>query len=117
MEIHFETDLGIIISGCNQQARCTDTALFAPDASTARSLIDRPDLVGRGFIFKVHRKPTGSQNPSIYINSPEQTPGFAGADIANVAKRSVPDRGTIAGDCPWGGPTEWNGMERSEMTP
>ena len=51
--------------------------------------IDRPDLVGREAIFKVHLKPIKTSQKLDIHKLAEQTPGFAGADIANVCNEAA----------------------------
>jgi ATP-dependent Zn protease len=57
--------------------------------STARISIDRPDVVGREQIFKVHLKPIKVSQSLDVHKLAEQTPGFAGADIANVCNEAA----------------------------
>ena len=51
--------------------------------------IDRPDLVGREAIFKVHLMPIKISQTLDIHKLAEQTPGFAGADIANVCNEAA----------------------------
>jgi len=51
--------------------------------------IDKPDLVGREAIFKVHLKPIKISKTLDIHKLAEQTPGFAGADIANVCNEAA----------------------------
>jgi cell division protease FtsH len=51
--------------------------------------IDRPDLVGREAIFKVHLVPIKISQSLDVHKLAEQTPGFAGADIANVCNEAA----------------------------
>jgi cell division protease FtsH len=85
----FGTDLGIIILAATNRPDVLDTALLRPGRFDRQITIDRPDLVGREAIFKVHLLPIKvSQNLDTHKLA-EQTPGFAGADIANVCNEAA----------------------------
>lgn len=85
----FGTDLGIIILAATNRPDVLDSALLRPGRFDRQISIDRPDLVGREAIFKVHLMPIKvSQTLDIHKLS-EQTPGFAGADIANVCNEAA----------------------------
>ena len=85
----FGTDLGIIILAATNRPDVLDSALLRPGRFDRQIGIDRPDLVGREAIFKVHLGPIKtSQNLDIHKLA-EQTPGFAGADIANVCNEAA----------------------------
>ena len=61
-----------------------DSALLRPGRFDRQIGIDRPDLKGREAIFKVHLK-TIKYGPTVNaVELAEMTPGFAGADIANI---------------------------------
>jgi len=85
----FGTDLGIIILAATNRPDVLDNALLRPGRFDRQITIDRPDLVGREAIFKVHLQPIKiSQTLDIHMLA-EQTPGFAGADIANVCNEAA----------------------------
>jgi cell division protease FtsH len=85
----FGTDLGIIILAATNRPDVLDNALLRPGRFDRQISIDRPDLVGREAIFKVHLVPIKvSQSLDIHKLA-EQTPGFAGADIANVCNEAA----------------------------
>lgn len=85
----FGTDLGIIILAATNRPDVLDSALLRPGRFDRQITIDRPDLVGREAIFKVHLQPIKiSQSLDIHKLA-EQTPGFAGADIANVCNEAA----------------------------
>ncbi len=85
----FGTDLGIIILAATNRPDVLDSALLRPGRFDRQISIDRPDLVGREAIFKVHLGPIKkSENLDIHKLA-EQTPGFAGADIANVCNEAA----------------------------
>jgi AFG3 family protein len=85
----FNSDNGVIMMAATNRPDILDNALLRPGRFDRQIGIDRPDLVGRAAIFKVHLKPIVTAED---INSEvlaEQTPGFAGADIANVCNEAA----------------------------
>ncbi|MEO6406342.1 MAG: ATP-dependent zinc metalloprotease FtsH [Ferruginibacter sp.] len=85
----FGTDLGIIILAATNRPDVLDTALLRPGRFDRQITIDRPDLVGREAIFKVHLVPIKISQKLDIHKLAEQTPGFAGADIANVCNEAA----------------------------
>jgi cell division protease FtsH len=63
--------------------------LLRPGRFDRQISIDKPDLVGREAIFKVHLKPIKISKTLDIHKLAEQTPGFAGADIANVCNEAA----------------------------
>jgi len=85
----FGTDLGIIILAATNRPDVLDSALLRPGRFDRQISIDRPDLVGREAIFKVHLGPIKISESLDIHKLAEQTPGFAGADIANVCNEAA----------------------------
>lgn len=85
----FGTDLGIIILAATNRPDVLDSALLRPGRFDRQISIDRPDLVGREAIFKVHLEPIKVSQTLDVHKLAEQTPGFAGADIANVCNEAA----------------------------
>ncbi|HRN72603.1 MAG TPA: ATP-dependent zinc metalloprotease FtsH [Ginsengibacter sp.] len=85
----FATDIGIIILAATNRPDVLDSALLRPGRFDRQISIDRPDLVGREAIFKVHLKPIKTSQSLDIHKLAEQTPGFAGADIANVCNEAA----------------------------
>ena len=85
----FGTDLGIIILAATNRPDVLDNALLRPGRFDRQITIDRPDLVGREAIFKVHLLPIKTSQKLDVHKLAEQTPGFAGADIANVCNEAA----------------------------
>ncbi|HMU09155.1 MAG TPA: ATP-dependent zinc metalloprotease FtsH [Ferruginibacter sp.] len=85
----FGTDLGIIILAATNRPDVLDSALLRPGRFDRQISIDRPDLVGREAIFKVHLAPIKVSQTLDVHKLAEQTPGFAGADIANVCNEAA----------------------------
>ncbi len=85
----FSTDKGVILMAATNRPDVLDTALLRPGRFDRQIGIDRPDLNGREAIFKVHLKNikiSKSINPATLA---EMTPGFAGAEIANVCNEAA----------------------------
>ncbi len=85
----FSTDKGVIMMAATNRADILDSALMRPGRFDRQIGIDLPDLGGREQIFNVHLR-------NIKINADvtasalaELTPGFAGADIANVCNEAA----------------------------
>ena len=85
----FNTDKGVILMAATNRPDTLDSALLRPGRFDRQILIDRPDRRERAAIFKVH-----TENLTL---SPDldtellagQTPGFAGAEIANVCNEAA----------------------------
>jgi AFG3 family protein len=85
----FSTDKGVILMAATNRPDVLDSALLRPGRFDRQIGIDKPDLEGRKQIFDVHLK-TIVIAPDMQADTlAEQTPGFAGADIANVCNESA----------------------------
>ncbi|RYY54797.1 MAG: ATP-dependent metallopeptidase FtsH/Yme1/Tma family protein [Chitinophagaceae bacterium] len=85
----FGTDTGIIVLAATNRPDVLDTALLRPGRFDRQITIDKPDVKGREAIFKVHLKPIKISEALNIYKLAEQTPGFAGADIANVCNEAA----------------------------
>jgi len=85
----FGTDAGIIVLAATNRPDVLDSALLRPGRFDRQISIDKPDLKGREDIFKVHLKPIKISKTLDIHKLAEQTPGFAGADIANVCNEAA----------------------------
>jgi cell division protease FtsH len=85
----FGTDVGIIVLAATNRPDVLDAALLRPGRFDRQISIDKPDLKGREDIFKVHLKPIKISSTLDIHKLAEQTPGFAGADIANVCNEAA----------------------------
>lgn len=85
----FSGESGIIILAATNRPDVLDTALLRPGRFDRQITIDRPDVKGREDIFKVHLKPIKISEKLNIFKLAEQTPGFAGADIANVCNEAA----------------------------
>lgn len=85
----FGGDSGIIILAATNRPDVLDTALLRPGRFDRQITIDRPDVKGREDIFRVHLKPIKVSQTLDIHKLAEQTPGFAGADIANICNEAA----------------------------
>jgi len=85
----FGTDSGIIILAATNRPDVLDSALLRPGRFDRQISIDKPDLIGREQIFKVHLKPIKLAADVEAKKLSAQTPGFAGAEIANVCNEAA----------------------------
>ncbi|MBU1374135.1 MAG: ATP-dependent zinc metalloprotease FtsH [Bacteroidetes bacterium] len=85
----FGTDSGIIILAATNRPDVLDSALLRPGRFDRQISIDKPDLVGRQQIFKVHLQPLKLAEGVDPKKLSAQTPGFAGAEIANVCNEAA----------------------------
>jgi AFG3 family protein len=85
----FATDSGVIILAATNRPDVLDSALMRPGRFDRQISIDKPDIVGREAIFKVHLKPIKLSKEVDIKKLAAQTPGFAGAEIANVCNEAA----------------------------
>ncbi len=85
----FGGDSGIIILAATNRPDVLDSALLRPGRFDRQISIDKPDVKGREAIFLVHLKPIKRSQKLDIHKLAEQTPGFAGADIANVCNEAA----------------------------
>ncbi|MGW8121241.1 ATP-dependent zinc metalloprotease FtsH [Roseivirga echinicomitans] len=85
----FATDSGVIILAATNRPDVLDQALLRPGRFDRQISIDKPDLVGREAIFKVHLAPIKMDKDIDAKKLAAQTPGFAGAEIANVCNEAA----------------------------
>ncbi len=85
----FATDSGIIILAATNRPDVLDSALLRPGRFDRQISIDKPDIIGREAIFKVHLKPIKLAADVEAKELAAQTPGFAGAEIANVCNEAA----------------------------
>ena len=85
----FGTDSGVIILAATNRPDVLDSALLRPGRFDRQISVDKPDLVGRDAIFKVHLKPLKLSDDVNVKKLAAQTPGFAGAEIANVCNEAA----------------------------
>lgn len=85
----FPTDKGVILMAATNRPDVLDNALLRPGRFDRQIGIDRPDLKGREAIFKVHLKTIKIGSEIQPETLAEMTPGFAGAEIANVCNEAA----------------------------
>lgn len=85
----FGGDSGIIILAATNRPDVLDSALLRPGRFDRQISIDKPDVRGREEIFHVHLQPIKHSEKLDIHKLAEQTPGFAGADIANVCNEAA----------------------------
>ncbi|MFT6210138.1 MAG: cell division protease FtsH [Bacteroidia bacterium] len=85
----FGTNSGVIILAATNRADVLDGALMRAGRFDRQILVDMPDLTERIDIFKVHLKPLklGGDVDVDFLG--KQTPGFSGADIANLCNEAA----------------------------
>lgn len=85
----FSTDTKVIVMGATNRADILDKALLRPGRFDRTIIVDPPELKERKEIFKVHlQKLILSEKLDIDFLA-RQTPGFSGADIANVCNEAA----------------------------
>ena len=85
----FNTDKGVIIMAATNRPDVLDNALLRPGRFDRQILIDRPDRRERAQIFQVHtRNLLLADDVNLEVLA-SQTPGFAGAEIANVCNEAA----------------------------
>lgn len=85
----FSTDKGVILMAATNRPDVLDSALLRPGRFDRQIGIERPDLRGREAIFSVHLKNIKKAPDVTAYALSEMTPGFAGADIANVCNEAA----------------------------
>jgi len=85
----FSTDKGVILMAATNRPDILDSALLRPGRFDRQIGIDPPDLLGREEIFRVHLRSIKIGPDVIASVLSEMTPGFAGADIANICNEAA----------------------------
>jgi len=85
----FSSEKGVILMGATNRPDVLDSALLRPGRFDRQIGIDRPDLNGRRQIFNVHLKHIKIADDIHAEELAEMTPGFAGAEIANVCNEAA----------------------------
>ena len=85
----FDTDTNVIIMAATNRPDILDPALLRPGRFDRRVMLDRPDMIGREQILKVHVKGKPI-SPQIDLGEiARSTPGFVGADIENLVNEAA----------------------------
>ena len=85
----FGTNMGVIILAATNRADILDRALMRAGRFDRQIHVELPDLNEREAIFKVHLRPIKLEKSFDVGFMAKQTPGFSGADIANVCNESA----------------------------
>ncbi|MFM7596062.1 MAG: ATP-dependent zinc metalloprotease FtsH [Flavobacteriales bacterium] len=85
----FGTNSGVIILAATNRADVLDSALLRAGRFDRQIYVDMPDLNERKEIFKVHLKPLKLEDGLDIEFLAKQTPGFSGADIANLCNEAA----------------------------
>jgi cell division protease FtsH len=85
----FEANKGVIIMAATNRPEILDPALLRPGRFDRQVLVDRPDRRGREQILRVHARGV-KLDPNVDLaDIAARTPGFAGADLANVINEAA----------------------------
>jgi cell division protease FtsH len=85
----FDSRKGVIILAATNRPEILDLALLRPGRFDRQVLVDRPDLNGREAILKLHAKHV-CLSPKVDLRTiAQRTPGFVGADLANVVNEAA----------------------------
>jgi AFG3 family protein len=87
----FQTTAGVVVLAGTNRPDILDKALLRPGRFDRQISIDRPDITGREQIFRVHLGKIKLDQPMEFYSErlAALTPGFAGADIANVVNEAA----------------------------
>ncbi len=85
----FETGGQVILIAATNRPDVLDPALLRPGRFDRQIAVDRPDLKGREEILKVHAKTKPLSDEVELRNYARRTPGFTGADLANVLNEAA----------------------------
>ncbi len=85
----FNSDNGVIIMAATNRPDVLDSALLRPGRFDRQILIDKPDLKGRMQVLEVHAKKLKLSDDIDLKVLASQTPGFAGAELANLCNEAA----------------------------
>ena len=85
----FGTNSGVIVLAATNRADILDKALLRAGRFDRQIYVELPDIVGRKEIFEVHMRNLKLGNDVDKVFLAKQTPGFSGADIANVCNEAA----------------------------
>ena len=85
----FDPNQGVIIMAATNRPEILDAALLRPGRFDRQILVDRPDIIGRTKILKLHaKKVTLAADLDLAVVA-AKTPGFVGADLANIVNEAA----------------------------
>ncbi|HEY6056633.1 MAG TPA: AAA family ATPase [Candidatus Limnocylindrales bacterium] len=85
----FDTNTNVIVVAATNRPDVLDPALLRPGRFDRQVILDRPDMKGRVAILKVHTKGKPLDKSVDIENISRQSPGFSGADIANLVNEAA----------------------------
>ncbi|WP_322762534.1 ATP-dependent zinc metalloprotease FtsH [Frankia sp. Cr2] len=85
----FDVKGGVILIAATNRPDILDPALLRPGRFDRQIVVDRPDLLGREAILKVHAKGKPMEPDVDMLIIARRTPGFTGADLANVLNEAA----------------------------
>ena len=85
----FDTKGGVIIMAATNRPETLDAALLRPGRFDRQILVDRPDIKGREEILRVHIQKVKLSPDIDFKVVAARTPGFAGADLANIVNEAA----------------------------
>lgn len=85
----FDPNIGVIIMAATNRPEILDLALLRPGRFDRQVVVDRPDINGREAILKVHSRSVKLTDHVDLRVIAARTPGFVGADLANVVNEAA----------------------------
>jgi cell division protease FtsH len=85
----FDANRGIILLAATNRPETLDAALVRPGRFDRQVVVDRPDLVGREQILRVHARSVPLDESINLRQVAAMTPGFVGADLANLVNEAA----------------------------
>jgi cell division protease FtsH len=85
----FEKETGVIILAATNRPDILDPALMRPGRFDRKIILDPPDVQDREAILRIHSKDKPLAKNIDFKEVAERTPGFSGADLANVANEAA----------------------------
>ena len=85
----FDASKGVVILGATNRPEVLDKALLRPGRFDRRIIVDKPDLIGREQILKVHSKNVILDDDVDFRQIALSTSGGAGADLANIVNEAA----------------------------
>lgn len=85
----FDSSKGVVILAATNRPEVLDKALLRPGRFDRRIIVDRPDLIGREEILKVHSRDVKLADDVSLEEVAKATPGAVGADLANIVNEAA----------------------------
>ncbi len=85
----FDPNTGVLIMAATNRPEILDPALLRPGRFDRHVVVDRPDIIGREEILKIHTKNIKLSPDADLKVIASRTPGFVGADLANIVNEAA----------------------------